>query len=121
MKNLVKKYSVNEEFIEGNENNIINLKNICSRKVKYLTKDEILELYFNEIYLGYGSYGVASASLNYFNKSLEELNFSTFFEKSALFFLLYDNNFICSLTDDAFFTLEFILNLVAVFSIPFFS
>ena len=44
MKNLVKKYSVNEEFIEGNENNIINLKNICSRKVKYLTKDECLEL-----------------------------------------------------------------------------
>ena len=41
---------------------------------RYLTKDEILELYFNEIYLGYGSYGVASASLNYFNKSLEELN-----------------------------------------------
>jgi len=40
---------------------------------RYLTKDEILELYFNEIYLGYGSYGVASASLNYFNKSVEEL------------------------------------------------
>ncbi len=39
-----------------------------------LTKDKILELYLNDIYLGYGSYGVAAASLNYFNKSLYELN-----------------------------------------------
>jgi len=37
-------------------------------------KDLILELYLNEIYLGYGSYGVAAAALNYFNKSLVELN-----------------------------------------------
>ena len=37
------------------------------------TKDEILELYLNQIYLGKGSYGVASAALNYFNKSIEEL------------------------------------------------
>ncbi|WP_321391304.1 penicillin-binding protein 1A [Emcibacter sp.] len=37
------------------------------------TKDEILELYLNEIYLGSGSYGVAAASLYYFNKSLDEL------------------------------------------------
>ncbi len=36
-------------------------------------KDRILELYLNEIYLGLGSYGVAAASLNYFNKSLDEL------------------------------------------------
>ena len=36
-------------------------------------KDEILELYLNEIYLGFGSYGVAAAALNYFNKSLDEL------------------------------------------------
>ena len=43
---------------------------------RYLSKDEILELYFNQIYLGYGSYGVASASLNYFNKSLDELTLS---------------------------------------------
>jgi len=39
-----------------------------------LTKKQILELYLNDIYLGYGSYGVASASLNYFNKSLNDLN-----------------------------------------------
>src|SRR3990172_5705290 len=37
------------------------------------SKDRILELYLNEIYLGYGSYGVAAAALNYFNKSLDEL------------------------------------------------
>lgn len=36
-------------------------------------KDRILELYINEIYLGFGSYGVAAAALNYFNKSLDEL------------------------------------------------
>jgi penicillin-binding protein 1A len=37
------------------------------------TKDQILELYLNEIYLGVGSYGVAAAALNYFDKSLDEL------------------------------------------------
>ncbi len=37
------------------------------------TKDRILELYLNEIYLGLGSYGVAAAALNYFDKSLDEL------------------------------------------------
>jgi penicillin-binding protein 1A len=37
------------------------------------TKNQILELYLNEIYLGVGSYGVAAAALNYFDKSLDEL------------------------------------------------
>lgn len=37
------------------------------------TKDQILELYLNEIYLGAGSYGVAAAALNYFDKSLDDL------------------------------------------------
>jgi penicillin-binding protein 1A len=37
------------------------------------SKDKILELYLNEIYLGIGSYGVAAASLNYFNKELKDL------------------------------------------------
>ena len=37
------------------------------------SKDYILELYLNEIYLGSGSYGVAAAALHYFDKSLEEL------------------------------------------------
>jgi len=39
-----------------------------------LSKREILELYLNEIYFGMGSYGIASASINYFDKSLDELN-----------------------------------------------
>ena len=37
------------------------------------TKDHILELYLNEIYLGFQSYGVGAAALNYFNKSVDEL------------------------------------------------
>jgi penicillin-binding protein 1A len=38
-----------------------------------LSKERILELYLNEIYLGMQSYGVAAAAQAYFNKSLEEL------------------------------------------------
>ncbi len=38
-----------------------------------LSKDRILELYLNEIYLGLSAYGVASAAQTYFNKSLPEL------------------------------------------------
>ena len=38
-----------------------------------LSKNQILELYLNDIYLGFRSYGVAAASLNYFNKSISEL------------------------------------------------
>ncbi len=38
-----------------------------------LSKDRILELYLNEIYLGLGSYGVASAAQVYFNKPLDQL------------------------------------------------
>lgn len=39
-------------------------------------KEHILELYLNEIYLGYRSYGVAIAAMNYFSKSLDELSLS---------------------------------------------
>jgi penicillin-binding protein 1A len=46
---------------------------LALRIERTLTKDRILELYLNEIYLGQGSYGVAAAALNYFNKSLDEL------------------------------------------------
>jgi len=38
-----------------------------------LSKEKILELYLNEIYLGIGAYGVAAASLLYFDKSVHEL------------------------------------------------
>ena len=43
---------------------------------KKYSKDEILELYLNQIYLGRGAYGVAAASWNYFSKPLEEINLS---------------------------------------------
>ncbi len=46
------------------------------RMEQEFTKEHILELYLNQIYLGYGSYGVAAASVNYFNKSLDELSLS---------------------------------------------
>ena len=47
---------------------------LLARKIEQaFTKDHILELYLNEIYLGIGSYGVASAALNYFDKSMSEL------------------------------------------------
>ena len=38
-----------------------------------LDKKSILELYLNDIYLGNGSYGIGTASLNYFNKSIYDL------------------------------------------------
>ncbi|MEZ5818578.1 MAG: penicillin-binding protein 1A [Hyphomicrobiaceae bacterium] len=38
------------------------------------SKDKILELYLNEIYFGIGSYGIAAAALNYFDKELDELS-----------------------------------------------
>ena len=38
-----------------------------------LSKDRILELYLNQIFLGRGDYGVGAAALDYFNKSLDEL------------------------------------------------
>ncbi|NNE84281.1 MAG: penicillin-binding protein 1A [Alphaproteobacteria bacterium] len=46
---------------------------ISFRMERVFTKDQILELYLNQIYLGFGSYGIASAASNYFDKSLDEL------------------------------------------------
>ena len=46
---------------------------LAIRIERILSKDKILELYLNDIYLGYGSYGIGSASLNYFNKSIDQL------------------------------------------------
>jgi penicillin-binding protein 1A len=40
---------------------------------KYLSKQEILNLYLNQIYLGHGTYGIESASLGYFGKSARDL------------------------------------------------
>ena len=47
---------------------------LAFRIERAFSKDHILELYLNEIYLGVGSYGVAAAALNYFDKSLDELS-----------------------------------------------
>ena len=49
---------------------------LAFRIEKSYSKNRILELYLNEIYLGQGTYGVASASLEYFNKSVRELNYN---------------------------------------------
>ncbi len=46
---------------------------LAFRIEKAFSKDRILELYLNEIYLGLGSYGIAAAAQNYFDKSLDEL------------------------------------------------
>lgn len=46
---------------------------LAFRLEKVLSKDRLLELYLNQIYLGSGNYGVAAAALSYFNKSLSEL------------------------------------------------
>ena len=53
---------------------------LAFRIERALTKDRILELYLNQIYLGGGAYGVAAASLEYFDKSIKDLNY----EESAL-------------------------------------
>ena len=40
------------------------------------SKERILELYLNQIYLGQGTYGIAAASLEYFDKSVKDLNYA---------------------------------------------
>ena len=47
-------------------------------------KNQILELYLNEIYLGMGSYGVAAAALNYFDKPLDQLDLAEIAYLAAL-------------------------------------
>ncbi len=53
---------------------------LAFRIERALSKERILELYLNQIYLGSGAYGVAAASLQYFDKSIKELNY----EEAAL-------------------------------------
>ena len=48
---------------------------LAFRIERALSKERIIELYLNQIYLGGGAYGVASASLEYFDKSISELNY----------------------------------------------
>ncbi len=49
---------------------------LAFRIERVLSKERILELYLNQIYLGSGAFGVAAASLEYFDKSIRELNYS---------------------------------------------
>ena len=60
----------NEQTIERKLREAI----IVQRIEAAFSKDQILELYLNEIFLGLNSYGIAAASLNYFGKSLNELS-----------------------------------------------
>lgn len=67
---------VAKNFLLGNEVSLerkIKEAILSFRIERAFTKRHILELYLNQIYLGRGSYGVAAAAVNYFNKSLEDL------------------------------------------------
>jgi penicillin-binding protein 1A len=65
------------------KNFLLNNKVTLSRKIKEAllalkieraySKDKIIELYLNEIYLGLGAYGIASAALTYYDKGVNEL------------------------------------------------
>ncbi len=57
---------------------------LAIRIERAFTKDQILELYLNEIFFGLKSYGVAAAALNYWGKSLSELSLSDIAYLAAL-------------------------------------
>ena len=68
---------VAKNFLLGNEQTMTRkLKEalIVQRIEGSFTKDQILELYLNDIFLGLNSYGIAAASLNYFGKPLDQLS-----------------------------------------------
>ena len=69
---------VAKNFLLSNEvslNRKIKEAILAFRIERALSKERILELYLNQIYLGSGAYGVAAASLEYFDKSIKELNY----------------------------------------------
>jgi penicillin-binding protein 1A len=69
---------VAKNFLLSNEislNRKIKEAILAFRIERALSKKRILELYLNQIYLGQGAYGIASASLEYFDKSISELNY----------------------------------------------
>ena len=57
---------------------------LAFRIERTLSKERILELYLNQIYLGGGSYGVAAASLEYFDKSIKDLDYAESASLAAL-------------------------------------
>jgi penicillin-binding protein 1A len=68
---------VAKNFVVGSERSMerkIKEAIVSLRLEETLSKERILELYLNEIYLGNGAYGVAAAALTYFNKNLGELS-----------------------------------------------
>ena len=70
---------VAKNFLLSNEvsiNRKIKEAILAFRIERALSKERILELYLNQIYLGSGAYGVAAASLEYFDKSITDLNYS---------------------------------------------
>jgi len=70
---------VAKNFLLSNEvslNRKIKEAILAFRIERTLSKERILELYLNQIYLGGGSYGVAAASLEYFDKSIKDLNYA---------------------------------------------
>ena len=74
---------VAKNFLLSNEvslNRKIKEAILAFRIERVLSKKRILELYLNQIYLGQGAYGIASASLEYFNKPISDLNY----EEAAL-------------------------------------
>ena len=70
---------VAKNFLLNNEvsiNRKIKEAILAFRIERALSKERILELYLNQIYLGSGSYGVAAASLEYFDKSIKDLDYA---------------------------------------------
>ena len=70
---------VAKNFLLSNEvslNRKIKEAILAFRIERALTKERILELYLNQIYLGSGAYGVAAASLEYFDKSIKDLSYN---------------------------------------------
>ena len=68
---------VTKNFLLTNERSVerkVKEAILAHRIEQAFNKDQIIELYLNEIFLGLNSYGVAAASLNYFGKSLNELS-----------------------------------------------
>ena len=74
---------VAKNFLLSNEvslNRKIKEAILAFRIEKALSKERIMELYLNQIYLGQGAYGIAAASLEYFDKSINKLKY----EEAAL-------------------------------------